>query len=125
MQDRRIYRPRNNAFDHHSLKEKGRDLSVINHNIADKKCSNDCAICILSIKNMYVNCNSFTFSRSLECCGADKRVDSANKLSYMSASVVSARDNEGNIRQDNRYNKSDDFIAGITNVYVNVRGGCM
>ena len=28
-------------------------------------------------------------------------------------------------RQDNRYNKSDDFIAGITNVYVNVRGGCM
>ena len=32
---------------------------------------------------------------------------------------------EGNKRQDNRYNKSDDFIAGITNVYVNVRGGCM
>ena len=28
-------------------------------------------------------------------------------------------------RRDNRYNKSDDFIAGITNVYVNVRGGCM
>ena len=43
----------------------------------------------------------------------------------MCASVVSARDNEGNKRQDNRYNKSDDFIAGITNVYVNVRGGCM
>ena len=30
-----------------------------------------------------------------------------------------------NRRRDNRYNKSDDFIAGITNVYVNVRGGCM
>ena len=28
-------------------------------------------------------------------------------------------------RRDNRYNKSDDFIAGIANVYVNVRGGCM
>ena len=28
-------------------------------------------------------------------------------------------------RRDNRYNKSDDFIAGITNVYVSVRGGCM
>ena len=28
-------------------------------------------------------------------------------------------------RRDNRYNKIDDFIAGITNVYVNVRGGCM
>ena len=28
-------------------------------------------------------------------------------------------------RQDNRYNESEDFIAGITNVYVNVRGGCM
>ena len=28
-------------------------------------------------------------------------------------------------RRDNRYNKSDVFIAGITNVYVNVRGGCM
>ena len=28
-------------------------------------------------------------------------------------------------RQGNRYNKSEDFIAEITNVYVNVRGGCM
>ena len=28
-------------------------------------------------------------------------------------------------KQGNRYNKSDDFIAGITNVYVSVRGGCM
>ena len=28
-------------------------------------------------------------------------------------------------RRDNRYNKSEDFIAGITNMYVNVRGGCM
>ena len=28
-------------------------------------------------------------------------------------------------RQDNRYDKSDYFIAGITNVYLNVRGGCM
>ena len=28
-------------------------------------------------------------------------------------------------RWDNRYNKSDVFIARITNVYVNVRGGCM
>ena len=27
-------------------------------------------------------------------------------------------------KQDNRCNKSEDFIAGITNVYVNVRGGC-
>ena len=43
----------------------------------------------------------------------------------MRASVVSARDNGGNKRQGNRYNKSDDFIAGITNVYVNVRGSCM
>ena len=32
---------------------------------------------------------------------------------------------KGDRRRDNRYNKSDDFIAGITNVYVNVRGGCM
>ena len=32
---------------------------------------------------------------------------------------------KGDKRRDNRYNKSDDFIAGITNVYVNVRGGCM
>ena len=62
---------------------------------------------------------------SKHCCGDDTRVDSANKLSYMRTSVVSARDNEGNKRQDNRYNKSDDFIAGITNVYINVRGGCM
>ena len=28
-------------------------------------------------------------------------------------------------RRDNRYNKSDGFIGGITTVYVNVRGGCM
>ena len=28
-------------------------------------------------------------------------------------------------RRGNRYNKSDDFIAGITNVYVDVRGSCM
>ena len=28
-------------------------------------------------------------------------------------------------RRDNRYNKSEDFIVGITNVYVNVRGDCM
>ena len=28
-------------------------------------------------------------------------------------------------RRDNKYIKSDDFIAGITNVYVNVRSGCM
>ena len=32
---------------------------------------------------------------------------------------------KGDRRQDNRYNKSEDFIAGIKNVYVNVRGGCM
>ena len=32
---------------------------------------------------------------------------------------------KGDRRQVNRYNKSDYFIAGITNVYVNVRGGCM
>ena len=32
---------------------------------------------------------------------------------------------KGTRRQDKRYNKSDDFIAGITNVYVNVRSGCM
>ena len=32
---------------------------------------------------------------------------------------------KGDRRQVNRYNKSDDFIAGITNLYVNVRGGCM
>ena len=31
---------------------------------------------------------------------------------------------KGDKRQDNRYNKSEVFIAGITNVYVNVRGGC-
>ena len=31
---------------------------------------------------------------------------------------------KGDRRQVNRYNKSKDFIAGITNVYVNVRGGC-
>ena len=28
-------------------------------------------------------------------------------------------------RRVNRYNKSEDFIAGITNMHVNVRGGCM
>ena len=28
-------------------------------------------------------------------------------------------------RRDNGYNKSDVFISGIRNVYVNVRGGCM
>ena len=32
---------------------------------------------------------------------------------------------KGDRRQVNRYNKSEDFIAGITNVYVNVCGGCM
>ena len=32
---------------------------------------------------------------------------------------------KGDKRRDNRYNKSNDFIAGITNVYVNFRGGCM
>ena len=32
---------------------------------------------------------------------------------------------KGDKRRDNRYNKSEDFIAGITNAYVNVRGGCM
>ena len=32
---------------------------------------------------------------------------------------------KGNKRRNNRYNKSDDFIAGIKNVYVNVQGGCM
>ena len=32
---------------------------------------------------------------------------------------------KGDRRRDNRYNKSDDFIAGITNMYVNVCGGCM
>ena len=32
---------------------------------------------------------------------------------------------KGDKRQDNRYNKSDVFIAGIANMYVNVRGGCM
>ena len=44
----------------------------------------------------------------------------------MRACVVTAKDNEGrHRRRDNRYNKNDDFIAGITNVYVSVRGGCM
>ena len=32
---------------------------------------------------------------------------------------------KGDRRRDNRYKKSDDFIVGITNVYVNVRDGCM
>ena len=32
---------------------------------------------------------------------------------------------KGDKRQDNRYNKSDVFIAGITNMYVNFRGSCM
>ena len=32
---------------------------------------------------------------------------------------------EGDKRRDNRYNKNDDFIAGITNVHVNVRGSCV
>ena len=32
---------------------------------------------------------------------------------------------KGDRRRDNRYNKSDVFIAEITIVYVNVRGGCM
>ena len=61
------------------------------------------------------------------CYGADKRVDSANKLSVkcVRVRVCMAKDNGGRQRRrDNRYNKSDDFIAGITNVYVNVRGGC-
>ena len=55
-----------------------------------------------------------------------KRVDSANKLSVTRVRMCMAKDNGGRQRKrDNRYNKSDDFIAGITNVYVNVRGGCM
>ena len=60
-------------------------------------------------------------------CGADKRVGSANNLSVrMRVRMCMAKDNEGrHRRQVNRYNKSDEFIAGITNVYVNVRGGCM
>ena len=37
-----------------------------------------------------------------------------------------AKDNEGrHRRRDNRYNKCENVIAGITNVYVNVSGGCM
>ena len=32
---------------------------------------------------------------------------------------------KGDKRRDSRYNRSDDFNAGITNVYVNVRGGFM
>ena len=55
-----------------------------------------------------------------------KRVDSANKLSVMRVRMRMTKDNEGrHRRQVNKYNKGDDFIAGITNVYVNVHGGCM
>ena len=32
---------------------------------------------------------------------------------------------KGDKRRHNRYNKSDVFMAGITNVYANVRDGCM
>ena len=39
--------------------------------------------------------------------------------------VVTTKDNEGDQEQGNRCNKSDDFLAGSTNVYVNVRGGYM
>ena len=61
------------------------------------------------------------------CCGADKRVGSTNTLrDYRRACVVTPKGNgRRDRRRDNRYNKSDVFIAGITNVYVNVRGGCM
>ena len=65
-------------------------------------------------------------ARQWSCCGADKCVDSTNKLSVTRVRVCMAKDNGGRQRRyNNRYNKSDDFIAGITNVYVNVRGGCM
>ena len=66
--------------------------------------------------------------RKWNCCGADKRVDSANKFKGFYAHECMLRQPETmeeDRRRDNRYNKSDDFIAGITNVYVNVRGSCM
>ena len=51
------------------------------------------------------------------CCGADKQVDPANVLSFMRASTKT-KTMKGTKRQGNRYNKSDDFIVGITNVCV-------
>ena len=61
------------------------------------------------------------------CCGADKRIDSANKVWDLNACecLCQPETMKGKKRRDNRYNKSDVFIAGITNVYVNVRGSCM
>ena len=54
-----------------------------------------------------------------------KRVDSANEFKLNAGECAWPKTMEEDKRRDNRYNKSDDFIAGITNVYVNVRGGCM
>ena len=62
--------------------------------------------------------------RKNSCCGADKCVDSANKFKGFYACVW-PKTMEEDKRPVDRYNKSDDFIAGITNVYVNVRGDCM
>ena len=60
------------------------------------------------------------------CCGADKHVGPANDLRVLCmCEWWQPKTTKGDKRQDDRYNKSDDFIAGITNVYVNVRGGCM
>ena len=64
------------------------------------------------------------------CCGVDKCAGSANnfKRIYMRVRmcVVTARDNEG--RQKDGITDTTNvkiLFAGITNVYVNVRGGCM
>ena len=61
-----------------------------------------------------------------KCCGADKRVDSANDLRVMRVSIgVSQRqwrETKGEITDTT---KGTFLFAGITNVYVNVRGGCM
>ena len=48
---------------------------------------------------------------STTCCGANKRVDSANNSEFNACECVVAKDNKGRQKDDNRYNKCDDFIC--------------
>ena len=60
------------------------------------------------------------------CCGADTRVDSANEFKgFIRVRMVTARDMEGETEGGlTDTTKVTILFAGITNVYVNVRGGC-
>ena len=86
--------------------------------------------CIEFVQQLELIKKSITNNRTKKrttCCGADKRVDSANDLRDFTRVWMwwQPETMKREKRRDNRYNRSDDFIAGITNVYVNVHGGCM